>query len=184
MSNDYLTTDTDLASVADAIRIKAEISGSLIFPSGFISAIQNIPSGGGAILQAKSVTITPSTSSQSQTVTPDSGYDGLSQVAISVNAVPTYNGAHHADHSITLTGSYPGNVYVGTTPDQTSSSPVTHARAGDVLYLIVIGQGLCAFTTNPDINISRIDPIEENSEQFIMPDSDLTITYAFSGGSN
>ena len=87
MPTDYLTNDTDLTSVADAIRIKAEISGSLIFPSGFISAIQNIQTGGN--LQSKSVTIAPSITSQSQSVTPDSGYDGLSQLDIFTNAAPT-----------------------------------------------------------------------------------------------
>lgn len=43
---DYLTNDTDLTSVANAIRVKAEISGSLEFPSGFISAINAISTGG------------------------------------------------------------------------------------------------------------------------------------------
>lgn len=47
---DYLVTNTELTDIADAIRIKAEISGSLIFPNGFISAINNIPSGGGSSL--------------------------------------------------------------------------------------------------------------------------------------
>lgn len=45
-SIDYIVTNTELTDIADAIRIKAEISGSLIFPSGFISAISNIPRGG------------------------------------------------------------------------------------------------------------------------------------------
>lgn len=45
----YLVTDADLTSVADAIRTKGGTSASLTFPSGFITAIQNIPSGGGAL---------------------------------------------------------------------------------------------------------------------------------------
>lgn len=43
----YLTTDTDLEAVADAIRAKSNGSGSLAFPSGFVSAIENIETGGG-----------------------------------------------------------------------------------------------------------------------------------------
>lgn len=43
---DYLTTDTELTSVANAIRTKGGTSASLVYPTGFVTAIQNIPSGG------------------------------------------------------------------------------------------------------------------------------------------
>lgn len=55
----YLVTDTDLTSVANAIRTKGGTSASLTFPSGFVSAVQNIPSGGGGVT-TRTVTI-PST---------------------------------------------------------------------------------------------------------------------------
>lgn len=45
---DYLTTDTELASVADAIRAKGGTSDSLTYPDGFVSAIEAIPTGGGS----------------------------------------------------------------------------------------------------------------------------------------
>lgn len=44
---DYLVTDTELTSIANAIRTKGSTSASLAFPSGFISAINDIPTGGG-----------------------------------------------------------------------------------------------------------------------------------------
>lgn len=44
---DYLTTDTDLTSVANAIRTKGGTSAQLSFPTGFVSAINAIPTGGG-----------------------------------------------------------------------------------------------------------------------------------------
>lgn len=44
----YLTTDTELTSVANAIRTKGGTSAALTYPAGFVSAIENIPSGGGS----------------------------------------------------------------------------------------------------------------------------------------
>ena len=52
----YRTNDTDLKKVADAIRAKGGTSANLTYPNGFVSAIQNIPSGGGASIGTKSVT--------------------------------------------------------------------------------------------------------------------------------
>ena len=44
---DSTQLDSDLTSVANAIRTKGGTSAELAFPSGFVSAIQNIPTGGG-----------------------------------------------------------------------------------------------------------------------------------------
>lgn len=46
-------------------------------------------SGGGANLQTKTATYTPSETAQNETVRPDSGYDGLSSVDVSVSAIPS-----------------------------------------------------------------------------------------------
>ena len=47
----YLTTDTDLTSVANAIRTKGGTSAQLAFPAGFVSAIDAIPTGGTATFE-------------------------------------------------------------------------------------------------------------------------------------
>lgn len=44
---DYLVTDTELTSIADAIRTKGGTSAALTFPAGFVSAVNDIPTGGG-----------------------------------------------------------------------------------------------------------------------------------------
>ena len=44
---DYLTTDTELTSIANAIRTKGGTAASLTYPTGFVSAINAIPTGGG-----------------------------------------------------------------------------------------------------------------------------------------
>lgn len=45
---DSVQLDSDLTSIANAIRAKGGQTGEIVFPSGFISEIQAIPSGGGA----------------------------------------------------------------------------------------------------------------------------------------
>ena len=45
---DSAQLDADLTSVANAIRTKGGTSGQLAFPSGFVSAIGDIPTGGGS----------------------------------------------------------------------------------------------------------------------------------------
>ena len=72
----YTVTDSDLSSIANAIRSKGGTLEFLTYPSDFITAIEEIQTGG--TLQSKSVI--PSESSI--TVVPDVGYDGLSQVSV------------------------------------------------------------------------------------------------------
>lgn len=45
----YLVTDSQLTSVADAIRAKTGQSGGLSFPSGMVSAVESISAGGGSV---------------------------------------------------------------------------------------------------------------------------------------
>lgn len=63
--------DTSLTSVANAIRVKAEISGTLEFPDDFVSAIQNISTG-----------ITPS---GTKTITENGTYDVTNFASADVN---------------------------------------------------------------------------------------------------
>lgn len=58
MPTDYKTTDTELTSIANAIRTKGGTSAQLTFPSGFISAIEAITSGGGASNYTITVSLT------------------------------------------------------------------------------------------------------------------------------
>ena len=69
MANEYAVNQADLTAVANAIRAKAESSGSLNFPSGFVNAIANIATGGGlpsevTHLASGTFTLTSSTTTQ------------------------------------------------------------------------------------------------------------------------
>lgn len=55
---EYLTNTADLTEVADAIRVKSGTSAPLVYPSGFVSAIQSIDITGG--LKPATLTITSS----------------------------------------------------------------------------------------------------------------------------
>lgn len=58
---DSTQLDSDLTSVANAIRAKSGGSGQLAFPAGFVSEIGNIPSGGGLELLATATATEPVT---------------------------------------------------------------------------------------------------------------------------
>jgi hypothetical protein len=57
---DSTQLDSDLTSVANAIRAKSGGSSQLAFPAGFVSEIQAIPSGGGGVQTVASGTFTGS----------------------------------------------------------------------------------------------------------------------------
>lgn len=49
--SEYLTNTTDLTKVASAIRAKGETSDPLVYPDGFVTAIQAISSGGEFVIE-------------------------------------------------------------------------------------------------------------------------------------
>lgn len=54
--------------------------------TGFNTVTVNVPTGG-ATLQTKSATYTPTESQQTDSILPDTGYDGMSQADVTVNAI-------------------------------------------------------------------------------------------------
>ena len=65
---EYITTDTDLTSIANAIRTKGGTSAQLAFPAEFISAIEAISGGGGGDYEIESGTFILASSSKTKGV--------------------------------------------------------------------------------------------------------------------
>ena len=92
---DYLTTDTELTSIASAIRTKGGTSSALVYPQGFIDAINNISSGG--------ITITDAEDSHGGTVRTFDTQNATTIEPLSITANGTYSAsAGHAYNPVTV----------------------------------------------------------------------------------
>ena len=82
----YLTTDADLTSVADAIREKGGTSAALAFPAGFVDAIGEIQTGGtDALAKRCEGTLTSYESDMVTTITHSAFRDASELLAIKVH---------------------------------------------------------------------------------------------------
>lgn len=106
------------ADLATAIEGKGVSVPSATKLDGYADLVDAISQGGGGgTMQSKSVSYTPSTSAQSQTVTADAGYDGLSSVAVSVAAMPS-----GTEGTPTATKGTVSNNSIAVTPSVTNSA--------------------------------------------------------------
>lgn len=89
-------------TVAISSTEQAKIIATNIKNGVTILGVQGSYSGEGSTLQSKSVSYTPTASSQSATVTADVGYDGLSQVSVTVAAIPYAETANTYGTTVTI----------------------------------------------------------------------------------
>lgn len=167
---DYLTTDTELTSIANAIRTKGGTAASLTYPTGFVSAINAIPTGGGVdarwwggiepeligeTLWSKSPTaaanwpITPSTSAQNLTwrtnyTTTASANATIDRIGKGYHGV-TEDLAFGTYNFIVLNDAY---VHIEYTVDEATmgKAHITHQGASDIFHF-----GMRPKTTNGQI---------------------------------
>lgn len=97
-----LYRNSEIASLSDTGLRTLETSGK--YCDSDINVVYTKPSAPTPVMQSKSKTYTPTTSQQTETVTADSGYDGLSQVAVTVDAIPSQYIVPAGTKSITANG--------------------------------------------------------------------------------
>ena len=119
--------------------------------------------GGGATLQTKSVTYTPSASQQTDTVTPDAGYDGLDQVNVTVNAVSAGSATTPAttitaNPTITISGNSV-SASVSKTQSITPTVSAGYVASGTAGTITVSGSDSATIqsASNPYIDSASID---------------------------
>lgn len=130
---DYLVTDTDLTSIASAIRTKGGTSAQLTFPGGFVDAVGAIPTGGTTPTGTKQISI-----SASGTITED--VTNYANVEVSVPqgsaGTPTAVKGTMSNNSISVTpsvtnttGFITGGTKTGTPVSVSASELVSGTRS-------------------------------------------------------
>lgn len=134
--------------------------------SGYDRVVVDVPTGSGEpSLQSKSVTVTPTAATQTQTVSPDSGYDGLSSVGVTVNPIPSQYIVPSGSQTISQNGTVDVTNLAQVVVSVSGSSGGTDISAVNLAdgvsyvsgYLNTNGTMSSASSTNKEITTDYID---------------------------
>lgn len=146
-----LCEKSDLIAIADSVRNKTGITGGMKV-SEIPQKIEAIETGGNINLQEKALTIT---SNGTTTVTPDTSYDALSKVDVTVNVV---GGGEDDlitfDIEVDFSNCPDADVTVWDSPDTdhilTSNNPATELKAQRGAVIAVTSSNLIAYATTEE----------------------------------
>lgn len=137
----------------------SNIAGEIELTSCIEGEMEKVLERGAGVLQEKEVTYTPSTAPQSDTVTPDDGYDGLSQVevtvfAMSMGTAKTPTTTITANPSISVDGS--GLITASASASQSITPTVTagYVSAGTAGTVNVSGTATSQLSTQAGATIT------------------------------
>ena len=150
---DYLTNDTDLKKVADAIRAKGGTSAPLAYPSGFVSAIQAIQTGiAPQLIVTVSAGATVTATNGSKTISGTADSTGVCTLTVpetgtwSVSA--TLGGQTSDTKTVSITGSYAVALtfFSATITVKVESGATVTLKKGSVTIATKTSNGTAVFT--------------------------------------
>jgi hypothetical protein len=153
MPNEYITTEVDLKKVANSIRAKGGTSAPLVYPDGFVNAVNAIPTGGSDIPVPVPVNMGGTGATDAETARANLGIPNVAPVA------KGGTGASNAAQARQNLGITPGNI--GAVPSANVGTP------GGVAGLNLNGKVL------PKQMWGSVSEVTGATETYTLSDSDV-----------
>ena len=176
---EFLTFDTDLTAVANAIRAKGGTSAQLIYPSGFVSAIQAIQTG----ITPKLVVTTSAGAAVtavkgSKTVTGTAGTDGVCTLELpeagAWSVTSAKNGVNAAQSIVIGTQSMKMPLYLDSFADNTWEEIIAVCRTGIAPDSWAVGDSK---TMNIGGTAYQVDIIGKNHDEYADGSGTAPLTF-------
>ena len=166
--------ETDLTYIRPQGTKSITANGSGIDVVNYASVNVNVPSGQ-PTLQTKTKTYTPTESAQTESVTADSGYDGLDAVNVTVNAMPTGTAGTPA---ITVGALARGERKISASVTNTAGYIDGGTLDADSVYLSATEfvTGSETITKNGHFDVTTLESVEVNVPSSSQTIQSLTVT--------
>ena len=176
---EFLTFDTDLTAVANAIRAKGGTSAQLVYPNGFVSAIQAIQTG----ITPKLVVTTSAGAAVtavkgSKTVTGTAGTDGVCTLELpeagAWSVTSAKNGVNAAQSIVIGTQSMKMPLYLDSFADNTWEEIIAVCRTGIAPDSWAVGDSK---TMNIGGTAYQVDIIGKNHDEYADGSGTAPLTF-------
>lgn len=173
MSN-YAVSDSDLTTIADAIRTKGGTSAGLSFPDGFVSAIGDIPTGGTGTLISKSITANGTYNAA------DDDADGYSSVTVNVGL--TYESgtfttpSSGSTYTLTFSNTYSKYLICIEATDDTKAAIIASGVSGTRTFALV---GIYPKRTANNATVEKNTLLQKINPSTNVADASETANYTY-----